>query len=272
MMCGRFAFVVAAAMSATSYGAVLNPVATSGHDGDVVFETGLATGATGANQEIGSRQFFEEGSLSGTEGLPRNLPAFNSTNGNVINYSFQPFEQNNILKFTDTNASTPKTLTLATPSPYAVLAVVMSGGSLVTASEIASVSYKINFAGGGSQTGTVGVPDWGAAPMPAGTEELFNADRTTANATAWPVTSDNNTTAGRWSINVAQIDVTDTVNDILSVEFGPITLNDVDGLLNAGDDVAIWGLAGAVAEVPEPSSVALGLIGALYLAGRRHRR
>jgi hypothetical protein len=262
------AAALAAVTSAPSLAALLNPIATAGHDQDVVFETGLADGATGANGELGSRQFFEEGATSpDDDGLLRMLPPYVSTiTGDTISYAFQPFEQNNVLKFD--SAAAVKTLTLTTPAAYTHLAVAFSGGSLATATEVAGLTYTIHYADSTTQTGVLNVPDWGAAPLPAGTERLFIADRTTANASTWPITSDNNTTANRWSIYVSQIPPNSTSN-ILSVDFGPVSLNDADGLLNSGDDVVVFGLAGTL--VPEPATSLLALFAIVGLVRRRRK-
>jgi hypothetical protein len=271
---GIYAFATLAcglAILATSASAaVLSPVATTGHDVDIVFEAGLGAGDIGANGELGSRQFFEDGATAETDdGLPRVLPTFVSAiSGNSIDFAFQPFEENNVVKFVAGNSA--KTLTFTNPQPYTNLAVAFSGGSLA-GTEIARLPYTINYEGGQTQTGSLNVVDWGAVAMPEGTEELFNADRTTANVLLWPVTSDNNTTAGRWSINVSEITPTHTDLNILSIDFGPATLNDDVTPLNSGDDVVVWGLAGTV--VPEPSAAALGLAGiALMLRRRRPRQ
>jgi hypothetical protein len=238
----------------TASAVTLNTIATTGYDQDVVFESGLANGAVGANGEIGSRQFFEDGATSPTDdGLPRTLPAYTFTGtGDTLNFSFQPFEQNNILKFT--NGTAAKSLTLATPQAYSHLAVAFTGGSLATATETALLPYTINFAGGATQTGTFNVPDWGAvATLPAGTERLFFADRTTAQATAWPITSDNNTTANRWAIYVSEIVINNPSSNITSVTFDTPMLSASGGpatALNSGDDVAVFGIAGPGISVP----------------------
>jgi hypothetical protein len=228
----------------------LIPISTSGFDQDVIFEAGLAAGQIGANGEFGSRQFFEAGLFP--DGLPRSIVDFTSTiTGNIIDFDFAPFEGNNILKF-DTTTPGPKALTLATPGKYGQLAVVHSAGSLaITAglpTEIALVTYTINYAGGATQTGTLSSVDWGnIAPenMPSGTEILINVDRNTANVTAWPVTSDNNTQANRWSLYISEITVDQPAVNIESVSFGPMSLNTPGTPLNGGDDVAIFGLAGS---------------------------
>ena len=258
---------VLALFSTPALGAVLGPVQTTGYDVDIVFESGLSDGAVGANNELGSRQFFEDGATSPSDdGLPRVVPTYVSpTSGNLIDFAFQPFEGNNALKFVAGN--TAKTLEFLNPQPFSNLAVVFSGGSLA-GTEVARLRYTINYQGGATQSGTLNVNDWGAGALPAGTEELFNADRTTANATTWPVVSDNNTTAGRWSINVSEIIPENTTANILGIDFGPVTLNDDSTPLNSGDDVVVWGVSGTA--VPEPSVAALGLA-AFALVLRRRR-
>ena len=254
--------------------ATLSTIATTGHDTDIIFESGLTAGAIGANGEIGSRQFFEDGATSATDdGLPRTLPSFLAASGNTIDYSFQPFEQSNILYFTLGTAA--KTLTLTTPAAYRNLAVVHAGGSLGTTTEYGQLAYQINYAGGGTQTGVINSPDWGAvATLPPGTERIFTADRTTANATMWPVSSDNNTMANRWATYVSEIIPSNTSANIESITFGPNTLfviaTQTSGPLNSGDDLVVYGLAGTL--VPEPSAAALAFVGALTVAARRRRR
>jgi hypothetical protein len=132
------------------------------------------------------------------------------------------------------------------------LAIVHSGGSLAISgglpTELALVSFTINYVGGTTQSGTFNSVDWGAiAPenMPADTEIFLNADRTTAQATTWPVSSDNNTTANRWSIYLTEITTTQPTVDIESITFGPISLNTEGTPLNAGDDVVIFGISGS---------------------------
>jgi hypothetical protein len=102
--------------------------------------------------------------------------------------------------------------------------------------------------GGATQSGTINSVDWGTVPagfMPAGTEIFRTADRTTANATAWPVTSDNNTQAGRWAIYLSEITVDQPTVNIQSVSFGPVSLNSPGTPLNGGDDVVVFGLSGS---------------------------
>jgi len=252
-----------------SFAAVLGPIATTGHNQDIVFESGLANGQVGANGELGSRQYFENGAGGFADGLPRSVTGYISQAGNAISYDFQPFEQSNILKFETATAA--QTLTLTTPNLYSQLAFVFSGGSLATATEVAALPYTINYAGGVTQNGSLNVPDWGAVPaLPAGTERFLIADRTTASATAWPITSDNNTTANRWAIYLTEITIARPDLNIDSVTFGPATLN--GGPLNAGDDVVVFGLAGAPAVVPEPSTWAFALLGLLAFFGIRRIR
>ena len=226
----------------------LNPIETSGQDQDIIFEAGLAPGAVGATGELGSRQFFEAGVFA--DGVPRTLPAFTSAvTGNTINFAFQPFEQNNIIKLDSVNVG-PKTLTLAVPGKYGQLAVVFSGGSLAIATEFAVQPYTINYVGGATQSGELQVPDWGGpppTPITPNTEDLFNADRTNADLRMAPATTDNNTTAGRWSISVQEITPNQPGVNIQSITFGQPMLSQNGTIvpLIAGDDVVIYGLSGS---------------------------
>ena len=251
--------LAAAALPTSSFAAVLNPIDTTGHDQDIVFEAGLTDGQIGANGEFGSRQFFEAGVFA--DGLPQTTNITSVLTGNTINFAFHPFAQNNILKFD--NAAGPKTLTLAAPAAYTQLAIVHSGGSLAVANEVALLTYTINWAvefaivaalGGETQTGDLNVVDWGVVPtLPSGTERLLTADRTTANATTWPVNTDNNTTANRWAIYLSEVTTTRPDLNIESITFGPMSLSNSTTMtiapLNSGDDAAVFGLAGALAGV-----------------------
>ncbi len=241
------ACLVTCSLAPPAFAIDLFPVGTTGHDQDIFFEAGLAAGATGATGELGSRQFFEAGIFA--DGVPRILPAFTSAvTGNTINFEFNPFEQNNIIKLDTTNAG-PKTLTLAAPAKYGQLAVVFSGGSLATGTEFAVLPYTINYVGGGTQMGDLQVPDWGATPatLTPNTLDLFNADRTNSDLRVAPATTDNNTTANRWSISVQEITTTQPTTNIASITFGQPTLNQNGSVvpLIAGDDVVIYGLAGS---------------------------
>ena len=254
LIANRFVALVASVMiigTAFSVAAILEPIATMGHDQDIVFEAGLSDGQVGANGEFGSRQFFEAGVFA--DGVPQGVTNFVSVlTSNTITFAFQPFSQNNILKFD--NAAPVKTLTLNTPAPYSQLAIVHSGGSLGIPAEIAIMSYTINYTGGLTQTGSVHSVDWGAVPtLPPATERFLIADRTTANATTWPVSSDNNTTANRWAIYLTEVTPDRPDLNIESISFGPIALSNITTMavanLNAGDDVVVFGLAGELANV-----------------------
>src|SRR5262245_52999507 len=115
--CACGAWLLVAVLAPLTASAIdLFPVATTGHDADIVYEVGLTAGATGANNELGSRQFYEQGISTQTAshkmGVPRSVTSFTSAlTGDSISFDFQPFEQNNILKFTSGTAA--KTLTLA---------------------------------------------------------------------------------------------------------------------------------------------------------------
>src|SRR5215207_4745006 len=166
----------ALAIASPSLAALLTPLATTGHDQDVVFESGLAAAAVGANGEIGTRQFFEDGATSATDdGLPPVLPTFASpVTGNAISFKFAPFSGNNIVKL---DSTTPlgviKTLTLTIPVPVSNLAVIFTGGSLSGTSAPPAgftprLGVTVNYAGGATQTAEFIVPDWGNGALPAG--------------------------------------------------------------------------------------------------------
>jgi hypothetical protein len=259
-------------MTGPSFGAMLSSIATLGHDQDIVVETGLSVGSPATVGEHGSRQFYEEGlstqTASHKPGLPQSVIGFVSTiTGDIINFDFQPFEQNNILKLDTTQAAT-KTLTLASSAGYTKLAAVLTAGSLSN-TEVANVGYTIHYDGGATQTGTINVGDWGTAPVPAGTETMLNVGRinmsSTGAATNWNnQVPETDTTVGRWSVEVTEITPNSSAN-IVNIDFGPITLNGGPAGLNAGDDVSIFGLAGE--PVPEPSVAMLVVLGLVLFCG-----
>ncbi len=240
----------------------LDPVATSGHDADVIFEN---DGTPTTNQEIGSRYFYEDG-LAGstTTGLPvapgRTVSIVSTITGDTINYAFNDYDQNNVLMFESGSAGS--TLTLDSPAGYSTLAVVFSGGSL--SADIANLDFTINYDGGGTQSGVIDVADWGAASAAAGTEVLGHFDR----ANTGP-TPENNLNDHRWTIYVTEI-TPSSAADILSIDFGSaITLNGGPAGLNSGDDVVVFGFAGTL--VPEPATLCLLGLGGLGTLLRRRR-
>jgi hypothetical protein len=244
----------------------LNPIATTGYNADVIFEASIVDGNTGANNEFGSRQFYEAGISTYEEGvhkvgLRRSIMDFVSpTTSNTINFNFQPFEQDNMLKF-DTTLPDPKSLTFAAPAPYSRLALVHSGGSLGTTSEWGLVDYTIHYAGGAMQTGVLTTADWGNATLPPDTDIFVRTGRLNAGAngmTAWPITPEGEaptTNPDRWRMYVTEIATTNSTANIQSIEFSnPQRVMLVAGVpegdplpLNAGDDVVVFGVAGAPA-------------------------
>ena len=259
-LCAALAVAIGMALASPARAVTLSTIPATGFDADVVFESGLASGATGANTEIGTRQFFEDGATSPTDvGLPRTLPAYAAPSGNTINFAFQPFEQNNILKFT--NGTAAKNLTLTTAVPYTQLAVIHSGGSIATNTEYGLLSWRINYVGGGTQTGVINTPDWGGpTTMPPGTSRIFAADRNTAGSNTWPITAEGTATATRWGLFVSEITPSQPTTAIQSITFGPNSLYTIatmtTGALQSGDDIAVFGLAGAAA----PSATTLSLV------------
>jgi hypothetical protein len=233
---------------------VFDPIATSGHDADIVFEAGLSVGQPGANNEIGGRQFYEQGVSTQTAahkpGLPQTAVGVATSSGNTINFRFEPFELNNVLKFT--SGATPKSLLLKTPAAYSHLAVVFSAGDLNSNPtngplETATINYTINYNGGLSQTGSFRSADWSVLSTPAsnGTERFLSVGRIgNASRPVWPQTPETDVQPNRWNLFHSEISLTNSMASVLSVTFGPVTLDDSDRLLNADDDVVIFGLAG----------------------------
>ena len=248
------------AAPATTNAAVYQPIATSGHDADIVYEVGLSAGQPGANSEIGSRQFYEHGVATQTPahkpGLPRTVSGLSATGGNTLNYTFEPFELNNVLKL---GPGTPaRSLTLEAPATFSNLAVVLSAGSLNADAgagplETAIIPYTVSYAGGLTQTGVLRSADWSIRGTPASnrTEKLLSAGRTgAATAPLWPQTPETDSQPDRWNVFFQQIALDHEEASLLNVSFGPVTLDDADGQLNADDDVVIFGLSGVPFVVP----------------------
>jgi hypothetical protein len=254
------ALAIAITHAFDSAAAVYQPIAISGHDADVVYEVGLAAGQAGANSEIGSRQFYEQGVATQTAahkpGLTRTVVGTSAAGTNTINFAFEPFELNNALKFGAGTAA--KTLALDTPGPFSNLAIVLSAGSLNGSAangplETASVPYTINYAGGSTQTGTAFVADWSIRATAASnrTEKLISVGRIgNSPVPLWPQTPEPDAEADRWNIFFHRIELTNPDANVLSVRFGPVGLDDADGQLNADDDVVIFGLSGVAVVVP----------------------
>jgi hypothetical protein len=244
----------ACATCSEALGVTYQPIATSGHDVDIVYEIGLSAGQAGANGDIGSRQFYEQGVSTQTAahkpGLTRTMSATPLVN--TINFAFEPFELNNALKF---NAGTAaKTLTLEAPAAYDDLAFVFSAGGLQSDPaagplETATIPYTVNYAGGLTQTGSLKSPDWSILSTPAtsGTGRLASVGRIgNSPPPVWPQTPEVDARPNRWNVFVQELALSHSTADLLSVTFGPVTIDDADGQLNADDDVVVFGLAGVL--------------------------
>jgi hypothetical protein len=241
----------------SSLAVTLNPIPTIGHDQDIVYEAGLAAGAIGATGEIDDRQFYETGiytigAPAIDRGLPQTLPAFISSlaPNNVINFAFQPFEGNNVLKFDATTSPvTAKSLNLASPDSFTDLAIVFSAGSILEPPRRFSgwLGYTIHYVGGATQTGQFEAIDWGSGFVPPGVDRIFNADRAGSfPPPAWPVTPNASANATRWSVFAGQVATTLPGESIASVSFNAM-LSDGTSVLPLTDsmDIVVFGVAGA---------------------------
>jgi hypothetical protein len=262
------AFVGAASSPALAQ-LTYNPVATTGHDQDIVFEKTLNVGDPGANGELGSRQLYEEGIVSTNGGLKpgllQSMTGFVSTiTLNTINYNFNPFNENNILKFDNVNTTT-RALTLTTPAAYSNLAIVYSGGSLNATGNNPSyqgvLTYTIHYQGGATQTGAIKAGDWGTGfPLDPAVELFYASGRSSANTTTWNGVTEAAGNPGRWRILVTEIATTNSAI-ITSIDFGnpqqhanatpevldPLGTATPTGGTTAiiGADVVVFGIAGA---------------------------
>ena len=131
-----------------------------------------------------------------------------------------------------------------------------SGGSLA-ATEIARLRYTINYEDGATQRETQRRGRLGGVALPAGTEELFNAGPHNLEGHNLAGDLRQQHDGGPMVDQCQRIVLENTTANILSIDFGPVTLNNDSTPLNSGDDVVVWGVAGEA--VPEPSVTALAL-------------
>jgi hypothetical protein len=239
------------AFSPPAHALDLFTIQTAGHDADLILEN---DGSPGQNEEIGSRWFFEQGlfgNLANEQGLPASgtISGFVSPiTGNNITYQFNDYNGNNALDFDGATTVGPKTLTLVTPAAYGQLAIIHSGGSMA-ATETATVSYTINYAGGGTQSGSFTSFDWNTTVnLPANNAARLIVNNDRANISGGIPVFDDSGTATRWAVYVTEITPNSSAN-IESISFTATVPN-----AGSGDDVDIFGLAG-----PSPGALNLDL-------------
>jgi hypothetical protein len=260
------ALLFALGYSVLSPAAMLSPVATGGHDADIIFEN---DGSPAQNEEIGSRWYFEHGLLSGTPpavGLPASgtVSGPSLPSGDTVDFKFESYGTNNVLDFDGAATVGSKTLTLDAPARYSKLAFVHAGGS-IPASTTVPVSYTIHFIGGSTQSGSFNTFDWSTSANLAANNavRLLVVDRANQSAGV-PTLDTTRANATRWSIYATEL-ATNTQRRIVSVDF-TVTLPDA----GSGDDLDVFGLSGII--VPEPSITALCVSLLVASASRLRRR
>jgi len=271
-------FLTAASLS-TASAALLSTISTTGYNGDVFFETGLADGTTGINARFGARAFFQQGALGDSRGVPTTISK-TAVSGNTVNFGFQSFSSNNTLLLSGTNSNTvAQTLTFSAPAAYSNLGLIVSGGALngaavgSTSTSIGTLSYVINYVGGGTQTGNVIVTDWGTPnPSTPAAENFFSTNRVETDTNLAPYAASGGT---NWSFYLAEITPNSTAA-IQSISFTgsravSTTDSTITGLGGTGynSQIGIFGAVGTV--IPEPSS-ALLFAGTAAVSLLRRRR
>jgi hypothetical protein len=245
----------------------LSPIATSGHDADIILEN---DGSPAQNEEIGSRWYFEQG-LFGNQAGEQGMPVSRTVSGfvspittNTINFEFESYGANNVLDFDGATTVGPKTLTLDFPARFSQLAIVHSGGSMGT-TETAAVNYTIHFVGGGTQSGTFNSFDWSTTVHAANNAARLITNMDRANIQSGAPVFDNTGNSTRWAIFVTEV-TPNTARRIVSIDFTATVPN-----AGSGDDVDVFGLAGEL--VPEPSlaALAVGVVLTPIVAQRRRR-
>jgi hypothetical protein len=146
-------------------------------------------------------------------------------------------------------ANTTGSLTLTTPQRYSALSFLLASGN-----GAGTVGVTVNYAGGGTQSATINAPDWfNAGPIAVDANGRVNT----------ALNDFNNVNNGQPRMFQQDLTLTDTLNNVLSVNFtwgGTGTNRE-----------AIFAISGALVPVPEPSSLGLLSVGAIGLLARRRR-
>jgi hypothetical protein len=226
----------------------ITPVSATGYNQNMVVSLASGTANMTATMDdgtgLGGAAFYEQGVNGGATatGVPRASAVFGSVNDANHTFALQPNGQgqNDGLMLDPSN--TTGTLTLSGATKYSMLSFLVSG-----ANGGGSINYTINYAGGGSQSGSISAPDWyDNSPV------AWDANgRTDINLNFDSVSS------GNPRIYQQDVALNDSSHPVTSVAFS-----------YGGDNrEVVYGLSGQ--SVPEPATWALVAAGAVLLFVRR---
>jgi hypothetical protein len=233
--------------------AAIKPIAATGYNQNMIVSAASGSANVTATMDGGTAKtgdtFYETGANPGTNvsGVPRAGATIGSANDSNHTFVLQPngAGQNDAVMLD--SANTTGTLTLTTPAKFSTLSFLLSSGN-----GAGTINATIHYAGGGTQSAVLAAPDW------------FNGGpiAVDANGRVDVALDDfNNVNNGQPRMFQADLALTDTVDNVLSVDFG------VAG--TATNRGAVFGISGTA--VPEPSSLALLSLGAFGLLVRRRR-
>jgi hypothetical protein len=232
--------------------AAITPIAATGYNQNMIIPaSGVTTNVT-ATMDGGTAltgdTFYETGANpnSNVSGVPHAGVTFGSGNDSNHTFALQPngAGQNDAVMLDATH--TTGTLSLTNPARFTKLSFLLSSGG-----GSGNVNLTIHYAGGGTQNATISSPDW------------FNNTPIawSANGRVNTALADfNNVNAGNPRLYQQDLTLTDTLDNVLSVDFG---------YGGTGNREAIFGISAQ--PVPEPSSLALLSLGAIGLAARWRR-
>jgi hypothetical protein len=239
----------------------ITPIAATGYNQNMIIS--LASGSANITATIDGgtaktgNTFYEMGVNPNTPmaGVPNAGVVFGSNTDANHTFVFQPngAGQNDAVMLDQVN--TTGALALTTPKTYSLLSFLVAGGN-----GGAPIGFTVHYAGGGTQSTTMAIPDWfGNGPI------AWDANgRVSLNADGSINTSDfNNTNNNNPRMYQLDLPLTDTVDAVQSVSFT------WQGTAGNGDEDVVFGISGAA--VPEPSSMALLSVGAIGLLVRRRR-
>lgn len=248
--------------TAAAQAAPVAPVIVTGYNQDYVVEAGSPANAAGVTTGTMDGGFltpvggtwYEQGhnAAAPATGVPakNSLVASAAAPDHVYRFpsSYGPGNgaagtTNNVFA-TGQGSGTP-TITLTTPARYDTLSLIGSAGHGPI-----SVTYTINYAGGGTQTGTLSVGDWFGGAGPA----YVTNGRVTVNTGGF-----DNVNAGNPRLYTYDIALTNTTANVLSVNLSSASTTGT---------AAFFALSGNA--VPEPA--AFGLLGVAGLGLLKRRR